>query len=255
MDCNYWSCYVHEDERLLIGGLDALQMETIRNIPQSENYNQFVRIINIFGRMITAMGLLGFKPHTNDASCFGSMIRCELAVEDSTTFMPLYIKTLFHHFLMKQTDVLLNMNYWDRHFIVNYKKFKMDLYGYQRLKQIFMKNEMINFNLFIRLLPNVKMVTVGHFLPGKAKPSIALSPKFSMSIFSCIDYLNSSSKSLSFSRFAIVQPLSPIHEFIEEYQDQFLHKGWKLKRDTFDKAQFGIKGVEMLSIEKVTNQS
>ena len=252
MDCNYWSCYVHEDERLFIGGRDRLQMGTIRNIPQSENYHQFVKIINMFGRMITGMGLLGIKPLQGDAACFGSMIKCETA-EENGKFMPLYIKRLFHHFSMKQTHVLLNMYCWDKHFMMNYKIFKLNVYGYQRLKQNFMKNEMIDFNLFIKLFPNMKLLTVGHFLNGKTRPSIALSPEFSISILSCIDSLKSASTSLSFSKFEVVEPSSSIYKFIEEYQNQFLQRKWKLKRDEFAKPEFGIKGAEMLTIYKMIN--
>ena len=243
---------MHEDERLLIGGLDHLRIETIRNIPQSENYGQYIKVINIFKHMKDGMGLLGMKPHIDDVSCIKSMIDCELDI-DFKQETPPYIQTLFHHFLNKQTGVLLNTHFWNEHFMFHYKEYKADLYGYKKFAKLFMKNGIINFSLFIRLMPNVKVITIGLITPGQAYAGLALSAELSDAILLCTDYMETSSKLCLFCKFQIVKPASSINLFIEQYADKFLNKGWIIKKESFFEPKFNISNEEMLCIEKLKN--
>ena len=251
MDCNYWSCFVHENERLLIGGLDPLEIEAIRNIPLSQNYSQYIKVINIFGDFKDGMALLGIKPNGRDVLRLASLIDSELNVSAEESDVPAYIQALFHHFLTKQTQILINPDHLNQHFIFYFESFGMSSYGYQKFQKLFMVEDVINFVLFIKLMRNLKVLTVLDANARGVEQSIEINSKFAASIFSCIEHLSSSFSSLSFSRFEIVRPKTKINEFIEKYQEKFVTKGWKLKKEIFMKPEYGIKGAEMLAIEKV----
>ena len=255
MDCNYWSCFVHENERLFIGGLTHLQINTIRNIPLSENYCQYIKVINILKHVVEGMGLLGIKPSESDVSCLDSLFNCELSV-DGDSVIPGYIQTLFHHFVTKQAQFSINPTYLNTHFGYHSKTFNEDAYGYKKFQRIFMEKGVINFFLFIQLMPNLKVFTVldvrGSENGAKAFPSIDLNETFYDLVSLCVDCLSSSFSSLSFSRFEIVKPKTSINQFVQQYQNEFLTKGWNVTNSTFGKQEYGIYGVEMLLIEKLT---
>ena len=258
MDCNYWSCFVHEDERLLIGGLNKLHMETIRNVPDSENYVQYVKIINIFGRILNGAALVGIKPNTDDVSCFRTMIVSQVGggqIQEKDS-IPEYVQTLFQHFLQKQTEIMFNPGLFLHDHIKYEKMFGCNIYGFKKLKNLFMNQETVNFIAFIKLLPNIETFSVGHVRISGAAPSIALSHDFMTSILKCLDYLNTSTRSLSFSKFEIIRPTSSINHFIETNQHTFLQKGWTLRKSVFvgEGLYSNMQSDEVLSIEKLTNQ-
>ena len=257
MDCNYWSCYVQEDERLLIGGLSPLMFETIRNIAQSENYSQFIKSLNILGIMITGSAMQEMEPSSGDVESIKAMMNGEIGVGDeSDNLIPKYIQTFFHHFLMKKTEIAINFYDWNIHLYPSSKLQPVVRYGYKKFNKLFgySKSEMsFDFALFVKLFPNLKVFTIGNFVVGKAFPSIKLSYDFVIKMFECIEYLNASSKSLAFSRFQIIKPGSSINEFIQSMMNQFELNGWKLKSDIFvdEGLHAHLGSPEMLVIEKV----
>ena len=251
MDCNYWSCFTHEDERLFIGGLQPLQMTTIRYIPQNENYIQYVKVMTMLRCMFSGNVLFGSEPTSDDIDCVEGLIEMEVKTLNNIK-IPKYIKTLWHHFLMKQTQILLNLDVWRIHSFGYNSAYEMDEYGFLKFKKLFMKNEMFNFLLYITLLPNLQTFTVGDVGVGQADPSIPLTLEFTNEILSCISYLNVSVSSLSFRSFQIIKPKSPIDEYIFQTKDKYLKQGWILKKDKFvEEKSFGIYGVEMLVIERM----
>ena len=253
MDCNYWSCYIHEDERLLIGGSVVLEIETIRYIPDNHNYRQYIKVINIFKHIFEGAALLGIKPISDDVTCLSSLIDAEFEkVSDKN--IAHYVQTLFHHFLMKQTQIIFNFSQWNKHFIDHYDGYNMDIYGFSKFKTIFMEKEEINFLLFIKLLPNLRTFIIGDLYVGGADSSIPLSLEFTSNILSCISYFDLSLSSLSFNSFQIIKPSSSINQYIQQNQNKFLNQGWKLKFDTFnEEKRYNIKGEEMLVIQKLKN--
>ena len=248
MDCNYWSCFAQEDERLFIGGGQALEMRTIRYIPDQEDYHQYVKVINILDNMIDGVALLGIKPLLVDLVCMERLIGAEVGgVIDINT--PKYVQTLFHHFLIKQTQIMFITWVWEEQVLYHEEDRGMTVYGFSKFRKIFMEKKEINFLLFIKLLPNLQTFIVGCLGVGQAGPSIPLSSEFTSNILECISYLNASS--LSFDSFKIIKPSSSINEYIEQNKHKFESKGWVIKSDTFvDQEGYDIKGEEMLVIQK-----
>ena len=258
MDCNYWSCFVHEDERLLLGGLNLLEFKTIRNIAQSENYSQYVTVLNMLETMLSGAILAGSKPTYDDVRCLRAMINVEIDSKknQNDTFIPKYVQALFHHFSVTKTKILINLRNWKLHFAGHYKPLNKDMYGYKKFGKLFGYNDgVIDFNLLINLFPNLVSITIGDFAVGIADPSIDLSYDFVLKIFEFIEHLNKSSSSLSYSRFEIVKPCSSIDEFIESMKDEFEMNGWRLRKDAFvGQGMFsGLRSNEMLVIEKRKN--
>ena len=259
MDCNFWSCYVHEDERLLIGGLKHFPFETIRNIAQSENYDQYIKILNILHTMVNAVGLDGIQPRAEDILCLKRMIDVEIgACSSFTSSVPKYVQTLFHHFLMKKVEIIINLIFWQAHYLGYIKHLDGKVYGYKKFAKLFGYNKFgpkIDFGLFIKLFPNLVTFTIADFQISRVNPSIELSQEFAARMVGYIEYLNKSSKSLSLSRFQIIQPSSPIIEFIESNKYVFEQKGWKLKKDVWvHGSTFSNLGPQpMLLIEKMSN--
>ena len=92
MDFNCWRCYIHEHERVVIGGLCNIEIETIRNIWLSQNlYTSHEYILR---NMFAEWGLLDVKPSDADVSCLSWSLDCGwgAAVDNS---LPVYIETLF----------------------------------------------------------------------------------------------------------------------------------------------------------------
>ena len=256
MDCNYWSCFVHEDERLLIGGLARLEFETIRNLAQSENYSKYIKVLNILESMAAGLGLDGMKPRPTDVICLQEMINFEVGAEVKNIMIPKYVQTLFHHFLMKRTEIIINLYLWDYHFWQYFEDFDENIYGYKKLSKIFKYNQkksMVDLMLFIKLFPNAEMFTIAKSEITTVYPSINLTNDFVVKLLEIIEYVNKSSSSLS--RIEIVKPASSIIQFIQNQKQKFEQNGWILKYDMFVGQGFYafIGSQEMLLIEKMKN--
>ena len=256
MDCNYWSCFVHENERLLIGGLCPLQFSTIRNISQSENYSQYIKSLNVVWHMIRGYRLGSIKPAARDVAAIQQIIQFEVNGEE--TGIPGYIQKFIHHFLTERTQILLNFGDWKHHVIKYMPGWGYITHGYKKVAHLFTcdnaASEMINFSLFMKLFPNTKVFCVGDFdKPTAANPSINLSSGFTAKMMECLDYLDKSSPGLSHPRFEVIKPSASISEYIKNNKEMFESKGWKLKDDEFYSRQpFTMKEPQkMLLIEKM----
>ena len=257
MDCNYWSCYVHEDELLLIGGLESLEFETIRNIVRSENYNQFIKCINMLDNMVKGMALYRIKPYKDDIVCLRKLINFEFGIsEQIENNIPEYVKLLFHNFVMKKTEIIINLGDWKQHFSRYDDGWGSNVYGYKRFSNLFGYEDFklrIDFNLFIKLFPNVVVFTIGDFGIGVVESSIDLSGDRGLKMLNRMESINKLSSSLT--RFEIIKPSSSIDQFIQSNQNKFEQNGWKLKNNTFvpkgDHSYLGLQ--EMLLIEKIKN--
>ena len=221
---------MHEDERLMIGGLESLQFSTIRNIPYCDNYEQFIKVINILQIVFLGAALLGIEPISDDVMCLKAMVGEE--IEGTNERIPHYISILFHHFLVKQTEFVFHPRLCGLDFIKYEADYELNVYGYAKFKGIFMQKGSINFILFVKLLPNLRVFTVGNLVPGSCNPSIVLSPEFCDSILESIDYLNSLTL-FTFSKFQIIKPVSSINEFVITNQNKFKDKGWRIQKDVF----------------------
>ena len=248
---------MHEDERLLIGGLQRIAFKTIRNIAQSENYNQYIKALGILEHMSEGMALANIQPYSDDIACLKEMIDLEISTSEASNLIPKYVQTLFHHYLMKKTKILINLFNWNTHCFGYYEHLGGKGYGYKKFSKLFGYNEsesMFDFSLFIKIFPNVKAITVANFGAKGTRPSLKLSQDFVAKMFDYFKCLSTSSKSLSLSRFEIIVPKSSINEFIESNQNKFEKSGWTLKDDKWvDEGIFSfLPPQKMLLIQKMS---
>ena len=106
-DCNYWSCFQNENERVFLGGMTLLQFNTIRDIPLGINYAPYIKILNIFDNMLTGYVLLGIAPTTRDVRGSSKVIDCVIKnnqnknqAVNATLSIPTYVMFCanIHHF-------------------------------------------------------------------------------------------------------------------------------------------------------------
>ena len=222
---------------------------------QSENYGKYIKALRILAYMVDGYRITGIKPVAADATCLQEIINFAVAGENGG--IPKYIQTFIHHFLIKKTHITINLGDWDHHFIEE-NVARQRFYGYKKLAKLFQNigYGTINFDLLLKLLPNTKVFTVINVeSPIKANKSMTLSDDFAMKMLECIDYLNGSSVSLSFSRFEIVKPASSTNLFIKNNKNGFQNKGWALKHEYFvgKGVWSNFNSEKMLLIEKVVN--
>eukprot|EP01084_Bolivina_argentea_P004040 7653_1 len=81
MDANYWTCFGNENERLFIGGLSLLTFSTIRNIPNKQNFQPLIKVINIFHELTKSWPLPDIKPTYSDVNKLNKLIDGEIRGE------------------------------------------------------------------------------------------------------------------------------------------------------------------------------
>ena len=228
---------------------------TIRKIDPCENYSEYIEALNILDFMVRGYRLPVIRPNKDLIAVLKQIIKFEVDSVDNG--IPKYVQALVHHFLIKRTQIIINLGDWRRHYIERW--LGEANYGYKKVGHLFGYDDQdgtVDFELFIKLFPNTKVFSVINIESAtKANPSIDLSYGFILKILKCIVCLNCSSKAVSCSRFKIIKPLSSMNEFVQNNKQKIENKGWKLKT-----AKFDGKGVwsnfnqeSMLLIEKMIN--
>ena len=232
-DCNYWSCYQNENERLFLGGQSVLTFITIRNIPLCINYAPYIKILNMFDDMTKGFASIAIIPKVKDVRGLSRMINCAIKDNDGTNndlSIPTYILSFFRHYLLQREFVLLNIRYFAIHDDGYYEHYKAHGYGHVKFVSAFfpsIRNESNNgsdqldlsdavpkFSIFLQLVLNLKRIIIingGNLKP--LKPSILLSDALFMELIDSLILLNSMSYS-SFESIYIVEPLTSIQSFI-----------------------------------------
>eukprot|EP01084_Bolivina_argentea_P231549 390459_1 len=100
-NCEWWSDYSSESERLFIGGLGAFKCTTIRHIGQRKNFKNFIFPMTAFQAMIDGYHQVVKKATEQDVKYLKLMIEeetlCKLENSIEST-VDQYILRLFHHF-------------------------------------------------------------------------------------------------------------------------------------------------------------
>ena len=256
-DCNFWSTFTNEDEKLYLGNRNILKFNNIHNIKEGEHYLDVIKVINILLNFFEGAVLAGIKPFGGDVSGFKEL----MVSESNNEFMsfpyfsecniPHYISLLFHQFIKQRKSITictwyLSMDFWGRN-----KVFDVDYYGYSKFKSLFLlKDEKtINFKLFLKLLFNLEQFVVFYGTAKGYKKSIKLDGAFSKEILGCCDMINNTLSSV-FSSFTIVNPIDPISHYISNNSWEFKSKGWRLRRNKYQHPVFGLSD-NCLIIEKM----
>ena len=123
-DCNYWSSYQSENERVFLGGKGPLEFLTIRDVPLCINYSPYIKVLKIFDLMIEGYCLGGTVPKSKDVRCLSAVFDCVIKdnIQDSDqnlqnkpSSVPAYIASFFRHYLLQKELVLINLDDWTFH--------------------------------------------------------------------------------------------------------------------------------------------
>ena len=263
-DCNYWSSYQNENERLFIGGLCNLEFTTIRDIPLCVNYEPYIKVLNIFGDMIDGYVLQGTVPKSKEVVGLSSVIDCVIKDNtnnnDGTLSIPSYIIQFFKHYLMQKKMVLININDWKYHKGIYFEDYELQIYGFSKNAPNFFKlppgdelnltNSIPKLDIYIQAMPNLERIMIYNNIGGdELNASISLSEDVFSELLNQVTLINSMS-STTFESIQIVEPFTNADTFINKYNEQFNKNGWTAIKSPFEYVPFGFKSNYSLMIKR-----
>ena len=222
-------------------------------------------MVKIMSRVFKGMVLPGVCPKKADvhginfivskciSSASSSVPKADSTLSDRYSHLeiPPYINSLIKHFFIKQEKILFNLILWHTHCFGHYESHRSNFHGFKKLAKVFMHGSSIKYDLFVRLLPNLNVFTVGNLVIGEANPAIELTQGFTSQILEVIDYINSTS--LLCIAFQIIRPSSSISSHILNNQTTFNSKECKLIESKFkNEGKFRVNDAPMLLIQKNT---
>merc|ERR1712176_12962 len=107
-DCEYWSDFANEYERLFIGSLQPFTFETIHHLVLKQNYKNHVRAIGILMKVIQGWPYQISAIKQSDVQCISDLINAHINGQHSP-FIPLYIHQLFENIAQKTKEVQMNL--------------------------------------------------------------------------------------------------------------------------------------------------
>ena len=254
-NCNYWSSFINENERFLIGGMDKIEFTTIRDIVNSLNYQLPIKVMTILTHMVQGYQLLGIAPSAKDVSTLSRIIDA-ISDEKKRASIPTYVYDLFIHFFQKQENMLINWNDWTHHKIQYVEAFKFYGYGYKKFHKYFVNstdsdNLVLKYSIFVGIMPNLSTFTLFDATePGKLNKSISLTSKFADELKTCISILDNVSFS-PFKHFQFVEPNGNIKEFINAHENGFKTKGWELCHVPYQYIPFNLNTNHSLLVKRI----
>ena len=265
-DCNYWSCYQNENERVFLGGLNMLEFTTIRDIPLCINYEPYIKILKIFDCMIAGYALPNIQPKARDFRGLLGVIDCVINddknnSDNGSISIPSYIIQFFKHCLMQKKTVLININDWRYHKGRYWEDHELQLYGFLKNRSNFftlppkkqwdLTNSVPKLSIYIQAMLNLEQIVI-YSNPGgdQLEASISLSEDVFSELLDQTILINSMS-STTFESIQIVEPFTDADTFINKYNDQFNKHGWTAIKSPFEYVPFGFKSNNSLMIKKV----
>ena len=247
-DCNYWSAFTKEDEKLFVGNRNALTFNNIRNVKQGEHYLAVINIMNILFRVFGGWVLEPDAPDNRDVDGLRELVSAEEKMEyisfpyKSEWKIPQYVSLLFHQFLKKTKQISINTWPLSLHFIKYNKYFDHNWYGYQKFDGLFRCRDKItiNYTFFVKILPNLEeFIVFKAYRSGGYKKSIVLDAAFTSEMLNCIDFINNKSSSVLHT-IKIVEPIDIIEMYIKDNLSNFAEKGWGLKKCRYESPIDGV---------------
>jgi len=234
-NCEPWSCYTEEYERLFIGGIQPFTFLTIHDIPKLQDYELLIRPMAMLSKMVRGWPNDFYLVSSSDVEFLEKLIESVLFPD-----IPLmigqktadYIQRLFRNLVNNIHKIEINI------FMMNIHKeyAKQNFYGYKNFKSIFFgSSETINFTKIIKVfLYKLESFEVYNEAYGAFKPSISLNNSFIEEIMASIQTINESvSLRSSFKEFVIVEPKQSITDFMQQQQALFNEHGWTLKKTKY----------------------
>ena len=73
--CDWWSDYSAEEECLFVAGLQSFIFSSMRNIPQNENYQQYITVTSTLKSMVSGAPIKIRKPKKKDVRYMNKLIQ------------------------------------------------------------------------------------------------------------------------------------------------------------------------------------
>lgn len=258
-NCNFFSSYTAEDEKLFLSTEDPLTVINIHNIPLKIHYKNMVKLIAAFHKMTSGWKFEAYgAPTTKDVSTLAKMIASEIAKEytsspySSMNKIPKYISYCFHQLIKSRTHIEINIREMLRDKGKRKGKKKKASYGYSKFESIFLMGNSLKYGIFVKLLYNLKEMEVYYLHNSNTgfEPSLSLDDEFVAEIISSIIYVNQTVGCL-FNKLMIIEPKDSIQDFINKYQTRFREYDWNLKKIDVQKQEgnaAGLTSTNVLSI-------
>ena len=230
-DCESWSDFIGEDEKLFIGGLAAFDFGTIRNMTTTptQNYQLYVKAMVMFHYMIEA-----WRWNTKNLGAITAKHAksLQLLVQDeidgkyqnpSESVVPQYILLLWHNFLQNI-----------KHLELRWVFLKDGENGYLKFIRMFGNDDESELEIdpFLRILPNIGSVYIYNI--NDRFRDIAVYPLDSSlkeRLLSAVKYLNE--KRSPCQSINIKCPDQDIEGFIKDNNEEFKKENWYLVKEGF----------------------
>eukprot|EP01084_Bolivina_argentea_P012363 23160_1 len=110
-DCRWLSTHPQEDERLLIGGLYTIRIESITIKRTGKSYGSFFKPLFYYDAMLTGISMLKHKPNIEDKhkQILKHLIRCHLKQEKCEDKDHEYIHDTFRVYSNHRKQIVLNL--------------------------------------------------------------------------------------------------------------------------------------------------
>merc|ERR1712228_665654 len=246
-NCQYWSDYTEENERLFIGSLQYFTFESIHHLSMGLNYEIFIRRIGILMTMIRGYPYEISAIHNGDFQCLSDLISDHIN-NTHTDHIPLYVHKLFTHIMQNVNKIHLNIFFMNQTAHPNNNQF-----GYRLLKPLFFVNDQVNYRKLCQIFNGkLQQIVIFNYCNGtEFDQSIHLNFSFLDEILFGIQTINQTVALQSvLNEILIINPFESIHHFINENQVKFVMNGWKLEKTSYqDKKRNGAKSDNVLSIK------
>ena len=239
-NCQFWSDFTDENERLLLGSLGYFYFRSIHNVKTLEDYEGWIATIAKFGQMIIG------HPYNFGAVRDSDTKRLNMLLSSNDS-VPDYIQKLWRNTTNKIQKLDINMEEMSYHIKGNY-------YGYLRWRDVFChSNGSILLSLFIKIcIDNLSQIVIFKtpYNPFEYKKSIHLDGAFLEELYLFIGYINSEHIKQRFKSVVIVEPnIDNLNSFIIDNRDTLVNKfGWSMDVGSYFHPARGIKSDQCLVI-------
>lgn len=134
-NCNFFSSFTSEDEKLFLANRNSFKFIDIHNIPLKIHYNDMVNLITITDRITNGSSHTGRMPKTKDVSTLKKLIQSEMKTEYTSSpyisiyKIPKYIAYCFHQLVKNKTHIRINTNVMNKHMWCYSKSRAKNVYG------------------------------------------------------------------------------------------------------------------------------
>ncbi len=258
-NCEWWSDFSTESERLFIGGLQDFNFISIRNIEECKNYENFIFPLTAFNTMIQGYSQQIRKAKKGDVKHLEAMINEEILCKlenKMASQIDEYILRLFHHFAINIYHCVINLDWMD---IEQWKGGGLTCFGYKLFRSLFFiesDGNRVNILYFLQFLVNLKSFTIFYKPYRDYKESVLMDESFIAELIKTIKFINNHKKlSKSFEEIVIVYPKLPkqneLNSFISQNDALFVENGFKLMHITYSNIRRSDKCEKTLSIKKL----